>query len=440
MGKISLGANEILRISLGVTEIQKVSLGLSEIWSAAAVAPKRMGLYTTADYTGPVATWFNPTTWAARSEYPDTVFGSGTMILPAGNYRVTSNIIHQYDYDIFGIRVKDSGGNVLATAQAQYYDAANDLLNTTFTHPGGTVTIELYSGSNFSNAHIIKAGSFMEVFPTAEPQLQGLYKNVLSQSISQNTWTTITGWIADVAAHPGTTITSDGFTVVGTGPVKLNGYARLSGTNVQDNRFRFLVNGQPVGPEFINPNAMTAEWNGSLHYNAQNGDLVQFQGYATAGVSNRREFSGNNDKLHNRFEILPATAAVKTCGANRTATYGPIADSAAWTRVNTNTGWVVPGGYVNPAVASDGGIDVPAGTYSFIGHMEWGAYSTLTNQNARIVDASGNVLASWLGNNGAGHYEGSITAPGGKIFLELSVQSSFTDRRTLAATSRLYFG
>lgn len=307
MGKISLGNNEIQRISLGTLEIQKVSVGLSEIWSTAA-SPVRMGMTLSADFTpGSVGTsyWFTPTGFVSRAGFPDTVLpGSGVFNLPAGSYKISTRVVRTQDYQSRGIRVKDSGGNVLATIQDQYFNP-NELVNVAFTHPGGNLTVEIMNESSFNSAHIIRTGTLVEVMPAALPTLQGVLLSG-TQSISANTYTLLPMSTADVE-HPGSAVFTNGIKIVGDGPVTVKCYARMANANTSGNKFQMYKNGSPIaGSEFTaNPAAQTAQWGGTFTHTFANNDVLQMYGYSTGLVSNRREFTGDNTKANTYFELMP---------------------------------------------------------------------------------------------------------------------------------------
>jgi hypothetical protein len=305
MGKISLGANEILRISLGTTEIKKVSLGLSEIWTPAFGDPKRMGVTRTTDYpaTEPAGTYYELPGWSARSGFPDTALTTNKLDLPPGNYKVSSRIIHGYQYNRFGVRIKDAGGNILASAEDSYFNVF-DLVNAPFTHPGGLLTIEVYTQSKFSGSEVIKAGSFVEVMPAAQPTLQGVLLSG-TQQLNGNVYTLMTLSTLD-PEHPGSTLFTNGVKIVGDGTVTVKCYARMSGANTSGNKFQMYKNGSPIGPEFLcNPAAQTEQWGGSFTHTFANNDVLQMYGYTDGAVSNRRQFTGDNTKANTYFELMP---------------------------------------------------------------------------------------------------------------------------------------
>lgn len=304
MGKISLGSTEIQRISLGSLEIQKVSLGLSDIWTTTA-SPVRMGLTLSADYDGVDTVWQNIPGWAVRSGFPSTnLSGNVFSNVPAGNYKASSNIIHAYQVDNFGVRlIAVATGAVLATITAAY-NATNDFENTAFTHPGGDIRVEVWTGWDYANAGTIKAGSFVEIMPSALVTLQGVLKSS-TQSIAANTWTLLAMGATD-ADHPGTTITTNGITIVGNGTVTVNAYARMVAANTSGNQIQMYKNGSPIGSAFsCNPAAQTAQWGGSFQHTFASGDLLQMYGFTDGLVANRREFTGDSTKLNTYFELTP---------------------------------------------------------------------------------------------------------------------------------------
>lgn len=280
--------------------------GLVDVWTSAS--PKRMGMTLGADFTpGSIGTsyWFTPTGFVARTGFPDTVLpSSGVFNLSAGTYKIATRVVRTQDYQSRGIRVKDAGGNVLATIQDQYFNP-NELVNVTFTHPGGLLTVEIMNESSFNNAHIIRAGTQIEVLPSTWPTLQGVIKSG-AQSISSGAYALITMTVAD-PQHPGTTITTNGFTVVGDGPVTVNAYARMIDSNTSGNKIQVYKNGSPIsGAEFTqNPAALGTQWGGSFTHTFANGDLVQLFGWTTGIVSNRREFSGDGTKANTYLELMP---------------------------------------------------------------------------------------------------------------------------------------
>lgn len=121
-----------------------------------------MGVTLSADYTGPHGTWFNPAGWVVRAGYPDTEIVNNELELPGpADYLVTSSIQHGYNYYDFGVRVR-AGAQVLATITANASET-HDLVNAPITHPGGPLTIEVWTEQNFSDNEVILAGSWVEI-------------------------------------------------------------------------------------------------------------------------------------------------------------------------------------------------------------------------------------------------------------------------------------
>jgi hypothetical protein len=268
----------------------------------------RMGLTLSADYTGPNGTgnWFIPVGLAARSGFPATDTPSnGVLNLAAGTYKASTRMPRNSDYQQLGVRLKDAGGNVLATIYDQYFNT-HEFINTSFTHPGGLLTFEAASESTFSGANVIKAGAFLEVMPSTWATLQGLLFNG-TQSVPANAYTLLTGWVVD-PEHPGSSVTTNGITIVGDGPVTVKCYARMIDANTSGNKFQMYKNGSPIsGTEFIaNPAALTTQWGGTFTHTFANGDLLQMYGYSTGTVSNRRQFTGDSTKSNTYFELMPA--------------------------------------------------------------------------------------------------------------------------------------
>ena len=268
----------------------------------------RMGLTLSADYAGPYGSgppWFTPTGMVARSGFPATDTPSNAVLnLAAGTYKVSTRFPRGADYQQRGVRIKDGSGNVLATIYDQYFNL-NELVNVTFTHPGGNLTFELGSESNFSGANVIKAGAFLEVMPSTWATLQGLLFNG-TQSVPNGAYTLLTGWVVD-PEHPGSAVTTNGITIVGDGPVTVKCYARMIAANTTGNKFQMYKNGSPIaGTEFLcNAADPTLQWGGTFTHTFANGDLLQMYGFSNGTVSNRREFTGTSSKINTYFELLP---------------------------------------------------------------------------------------------------------------------------------------
>lgn len=272
----------------------------------ATAVPVRMGVTRTTDYAGSAGAFYELPGLSVRSGFPDTVLASNKINLPAGNYKVSSRIIHGYQYTQFGVRlVLVSTGAVLATVTAEY-TGVFDFVNTPFTHPGGEIRVEVYTEWSFSGNINIIAGSFVEIMPATWATLQGVLKTS-AQSISGGAYALVNMGAID-PEHPGSAITTNGITIVGDGPVTVKCYARMIDSNSSGNKIQMYKNGSPIaGSEFIqNPAALTTQWGGTFTHTFANGDLLQMYGFTTGTVSNRREFSGDNTKNNTYFELMPA--------------------------------------------------------------------------------------------------------------------------------------
>ena len=267
---------------------------------------------------------------------------------------------------------------------------------------------------------------------------QGILKSGTQILSNSATPVQVTGWVAD-GAFPGSVVTSDGITIVGNGTIVINTQLTSSTTNSNTWTMHIRKNGVQISPTYENITggtgagaSTTDPFGGSFTTAVQNGDVITMWSKTQASTSNRRVIDATTTK----FNLTVASSSVTVYGLERSSTFGPVADSASYTRVDS--GWANMNGFTSADVTG-GGITLSAGTYEFTARTEFVDYSSLTTQFARLVDSSGNVLASWSGNSSAGNFHGNISAPGGKLYLEISVQSSFADRRTLGTGSVMLF-
>lgn len=107
-----------------------------------------------------------------------------------------------------------------------------------------------------------------------------------------------------------------------------------------------------------------------------------------------------------------------------------LAQSSAWQRV---VGWILHASY--PATVQSGdGIALVPGNYAFTTHIQWGSVFTGNLQESRLVDSLGvEVPSTYRGtvNVNPMDHSGTISWPGGTIYLEARSDNSTSTRRLI---------